>query len=878
MLQKKDRSLRLSNLEAGATYEVQVRAQTDDEGPGPWSDAGEGTANRPPTKLNPFNYVSYAWGSSRSVDIAGHFADADGDTLRYSASSEYPGVVSTALNGSQFTTTGLNPGSSVVTYGAHDGYGGYVSHTFTCTITANVTRRVVEYSPAGTKVGDPVAGTPYDDGDDQTNDALTHTLHGEAADAFVIDSATGQITVKAGATLDWVTKSSYSGSVQYTVNGQNSVVNLTIYVTAVAPGKPGAPTLTRTTSSEPMNPALDVAWSAAGANGLTITGYQVQYRKKAAAGEEAAAWTPYTGALPASATGAALPDLDAGATYEVQVRAVAERPQQPDITLTVSPSSFDEHSPDSRGTEITVTATRQGTSGDVFVKLAFSGTATGSGTDYRVWDLGDIRIADGHTSGSRTFTFTGVNDTEDEGSESIIVSGTVAGLTVKGTVITIIDDERPGHVITAVGERSGPWSDTGEGTANRPPAATSENFTGAVAEVGASFIWHDEALSPGSGAYFRDADGDTLTYSASAQHPALLGVTLTSAAGTAVLTANLLNPGASDVIYTATDAYGGQLTRRATFTITASVSREIAENSAGGTNVGGPVTGTPYDDGDEETDDALSYTLTGEAAGKFVIDSATGQISVKEGAVLDYESDDIYIQVETIEDGSVRKLYAGEVRYTVDGIAAVIGLKIFLTDVDDDAHITLSFDPEYVQEGQTSTSRSPSRRPGTARWAITQSIGAWPPSQRKPPPAAPTLHSREVDPATRSRNSDYYMRVLPSDVRIAPGETSASTTVTYHICSDDLDEPNETISYTANVSHATFTEAVLTIGDPETITLSVSPDTIAEDAGATEATVTATLSAARATDTVVNLTLGGTATDPADYTATGTGEHHHPQG
>ena len=626
VLQKKDTSLRLSNLEAGATYEVQVRAQTDDEGPGPWSDAGEGTANRPPTKVDSFNFISYAWDSSRSVDVASHFADADGDTLRYAASSEYPGVVSTALNGSQFTTSGLNPGSSQITYGAHDGYGGYVSHTFTCTITANETLYIREYSPAGTKVGNPVAGTPYDDGDPETDDSLTHTLAGEAADAFVIDAATGQITVKQGATLDYGTKASYTGTVTWTVQGQTATVNLTIHVIGVVPGKPGAPTLTRTPSSEPMDPALDVAWTAAGANGLTITGYQVQYRKKAAAGEEAAAWTPYTEALSASATGATLPDLDAGATYEAQVRAVAERPQQPDITLSLSRSSFDESSfgGDSRGVSITVTATRQGTSGAIVVDLALSGTATGSGTDYRVRTLSDIPIADGHTSGSRMFVFTGVNDTEDEGSESIIVSGTVAGLTVKGTVITIIDDERPGHVITAVGERSGPWSDTGEGTANRPPTASSANFTGETGEVGDTFIWNDEQ-SRGSGGYFQDADGDTLTYSASAQHPALLAVTFTHPAGTATLQATLLNPGTSKIFHTARDAYGGQVTRSATITITADVSREIAENSAGGTNVGDPVTGTPYNGV------ALTYTLTGSAATKFAIDSATGQISVKEG-------------------------------------------------------------------------------------------------------------------------------------------------------------------------------------------------------------------------------------------------------
>ena len=41
-------SVNLPDLEAGATYEAQVRALTGEEGAGPWSDTGEGTANRPP--------------------------------------------------------------------------------------------------------------------------------------------------------------------------------------------------------------------------------------------------------------------------------------------------------------------------------------------------------------------------------------------------------------------------------------------------------------------------------------------------------------------------------------------------------------------------------------------------------------------------------------------------------------------------------------------------------------------------------------------------------------------------------------------------------------------------------------------------------------
>ena len=128
---------------------------------------------------------------------------------------------------------GVNPSSSTVTYGVRDGYGGYVARTMTVTVTESVRRSVGENSPAGTPVGEPVTGTPYDDGDDQTDDALTYTLTGEAADSgdFVIDAASGQISVAEGATLDYATKSSYTGQVNYTVQGRPAVVDLTIELT-----------------------------------------------------------------------------------------------------------------------------------------------------------------------------------------------------------------------------------------------------------------------------------------------------------------------------------------------------------------------------------------------------------------------------------------------------------------------------------------------------------------------------------------------------------------------------------------------------------------------------------------------------------------------
>ena len=112
-----------------------------------------------------------------------------------------------------------------MTYGAHDRYGGFISRDVTITFVDNQTRQIDENSPAGTAVGNPVTGKPYDDGDDQTDDALTYTLTGEAATsgAFEIDSATGQISVKQGATIDYEAKSSYTGKVNWTVTRPSRV-------------------------------------------------------------------------------------------------------------------------------------------------------------------------------------------------------------------------------------------------------------------------------------------------------------------------------------------------------------------------------------------------------------------------------------------------------------------------------------------------------------------------------------------------------------------------------------------------------------------------------------------------------------------------------
>ena len=76
----------------------------------------------------------------------------------------------------------------------------------------------------------------------------------------------------------------------------------------------------------------------------------------------------------------------------------------------------------------------------VTVNVGGSGTAT-SGTDYAAVTDFDVTITKGTKSGTGTFTLTPTDDTVIEGNETIGVAGSVTGLTVNGTDLTLTDDD-----------------------------------------------------------------------------------------------------------------------------------------------------------------------------------------------------------------------------------------------------------------------------------------------------------------------------------------------------------------------------------------------------------------------------------------------------
>ena len=78
-----------------------------------------------------------------------------------------------------------------------------------------------------------------------------------------------------------------------------------------------------------------------------------------------------------------------------------------------------------------------------------------------------------------------------------------------------------------------------------------------------------------------------------------------------------------------------------------SSTREVAENSAAGVDVGGPVTAT-----DTDTGDTLTYTLEGTDAASFTIVSSSGQIQTKTGVTYDHELQPEYSVTVKADDGN----------------------------------------------------------------------------------------------------------------------------------------------------------------------------------------------------------------------------------
>ncbi len=173
-----------------------------------------------------------------------------------------------------------------------------------------------------------------------------------------------------------------------------------------------------------------------------------------------------------------------------------------------------------------------------------------------------------------------------------------------------------------------------------------------------------------------DPDGDTLTYSLSGADAGAFSIDAGTGQVTTIdgITYDYEVKSAYSLVVSAADEGGLAVSIPATVNLTdvneapafdegASATRQVAENSASGVNVGAASTATDPDG------DTLTYTLSGADAGSFDLSAATGQLTTREGVAYDYESKSTYAVTVTAEDP--------------EGASASISVTVSITDVEE---------------------------------------------------------------------------------------------------------------------------------------------------------------------------------------------------
>ena len=504
------------------------------------------------------------------------------------------------------------------------------------------------------------------------------------------------------------------------------------------------------------------------------------------------------------------------------------------ITLSLDPERVAE---DGGTTQVTVTATRPEalTYGETLRVTPMDGTAT-SGTDYAGFGNFTMQILANETSGTRRFTFTPLDDSAEEGDETVILSASRTGstTTLAPVTLTITDDEA--QTITLSLDPSSVAEDAG---------ATPVTVTAELAETRSTATEVTVSRRAGgtaiSGTDYAAVDAVTVTIPAEQ----------TSGTGAFTFTPTDDSIFEGDETLVLSGRATGLTGDRATLTITeddqASTAADLSMSpkriweNAGETTVTWTVelNGAAW-----PTDAQFSLAPVGGSTDQsdfsgsllntvWSITIPAGQTSATRTFPIAPSDDDLVEGPETVIytllDHSGRDLL-------VESTETVV-----IVDDDVAAPITLSVSPEWVAEDA-----------GATAVTVTAALER---------PARPTDTEVTVSRTggTAISGTDYAA-VDDFTVTIPAEQTSATATFTFTPTNDSATEDAETVILSASATGEKTGTATLTISDdestPTNILLSVSPESVAEDAGATTVTVTAALNAGtRSTATNVAVVL-----------------------
>ena len=538
----------------------------------------------------------------------------------------------------------------------------------------STTREVEENSAAGTNVGAVIPEAT----DSDSGDTLTYSMEGTDAASFDFDASTRQITTITGVTYNYeATKNSYSVTVRASDGTASATIAVTINVTDVneKSAKPDKPTLAKVTGS---STTLTATWTKPDLDGgPDIATYIVQYRE----GTTGVWTTEYNGnALTTTITG-----LTADTSYQVQVRAnngevFSDWSDASDAVKTNAAAV----APTISAVAVTSTPVLEtdtyGAGETIEVSVTFDEAVNAtSDTDFVLSVAGAKRAPLVRGSGTATlvFGYTVVPGDEDDngiwiGDQDRTLVGNRDGDPQNGTITSVATSTAADLTHAELGQQSGHKVDGSRSivsvaVSSTPMLATDTYGAGETIRFTVTFnVAVDVSGDPvltfalGNQGQVRDVD---------AAHEGGGGSTALVFAYTVVSTdednngiylkdeQDFNNPDgpvrldSDDTIRfagTSTDVplywqgrgtqsghkVDGSRTTGNTAPVfaDASVTREVAENSAVGTSVGAVVTATDADN------DTLTYSLEGTDAASFEIDSGTGQIKTVTGVTYNFEA------------------------------------------------------------------------------------------------------------------------------------------------------------------------------------------------------------------------------------------------
>jgi Ca2+-binding RTX toxin-like protein len=462
---------------------------------------------------------------------------------------------------------------------------------------------VAENAVNGTVVGT-VAGV-----DPDTGATLAYALTDNAGGRFAINANTGQMTVANGALLDYETAASHGVTVRVTDQGGLTFdKSFTIAVTDVSESVNHAPTdATLTGGSIGENaPNGTVVGTVAGVDpdaGATLT-----YALTDNAGGRFAI-NATTGQI--TVADGALLNYESAASHNVTVRVTDQGGLTFDKSFTLNVTDVNE-----APTSATLTGgsvAENAANGTVVGTVAGVDADAGATLSYTLIDNADGRFAINATTGQITVADGALLNYESAASHNVTVRVTdQGGLTFDKSFTLNVTDVNEAPTSAAL---------TGGSVAENAADGTAVgSVAGLDADAGAALTY---ALTDNAGGRFAInattgvitvAVGALLNYEAAAAHN--VTVRVTDQGGLTFdqsFTLNVTNVNEAPTNATLT---GGS----------------VAENAATGTVVGS-VAGVDPDAGA-----TLTYALTDNADGRFAIDATTGQITVADGALLNYES------------------------------------------------------------------------------------------------------------------------------------------------------------------------------------------------------------------------------------------------